>query len=82
MTTALKTIVSSAAKTLEISRDAPTVIIGEWINPTGRKKVLAALQDGNFDQIRQDAQEQVAAGARMLNVNAGVPGALVNVRRD
>jgi len=75
MTTALKTIVSSAAKTLEISRDAPTVIIGERINPTGRKKVLAALQEGNFDQIRQDALEQVAAGARMLDVNAGVPGA-------
>jgi len=75
MTTALKTIVSSATKTLEISRDAPTVIIGERINPTGRKKVLAALQEGNFDQIRQDALEQVAAGARMLDVNAGVPGA-------
>jgi 5-methyltetrahydrofolate--homocysteine methyltransferase len=82
MTTALKTIVSSSAKSLEISRAAPTVIIGERINPTGRKKVLAALQEGNFDQIRQDAQEQVAAGARMLDVNAGVPGALVNIHGD
>ncbi len=75
MTTALKTIVSLATKTLEISRDVPTVIIGERINPTGRKKVLAALQEGNFDQIRQDAIDQVAAGALMLDVNAGVPGA-------
>jgi 5-methyltetrahydrofolate--homocysteine methyltransferase len=75
MTIDLKTIVSSATKTLEISRDVPTVIIGERINPTGRKKVLAALQEGNFDQIRQDAIEQVAAGALMLDVNAGVPGA-------
>lgn len=75
MTTALKTIVSSATQTLEISRDLPAVIIGERINPTGRKKVLAALLEGNFDQIRQDALEQVAAGALMLDVNAGVPGA-------
>jgi len=75
MTTDLKTIVSSAAKTLEISRDVSTIIIGERINPTGRKKVLAALQEGNFDQIRQDAVEQVAAGALILDVNAGVPGA-------
>ena len=75
MTIDLKTIVSSATRTLEISRDVPTVIIGERINPTGRKKVLAALQEGNFDQIRQDAIEQVAAGALMLDVNAGVPGA-------
>ena len=75
MTEALKTIVSSATKAVEISRDLPTVIIGERINPTGRKKVLAALQEGNFDQIRQDAVEQVAAGASILAVHAGVPGA-------
>jgi 5-methyltetrahydrofolate--homocysteine methyltransferase len=71
----LTTIVSSKAKTVEISRDKPTVIIGERINPTGRKKVLAALQEGNFDMVREDAVKQVAAGAAVLDVNAGVPGA-------
>jgi len=71
----LTTIVFSKDKTVEISRDQPTVIIGERINPTGRKKVLAALQEGNFDIIREDAESQVAAGAAILDVNAGVPGA-------
>lgn len=69
------TTISSAAKTVEINREQPTVIIGERINPTGRKKVLAALQEGNFDQVRKDARDQVAAGAFVLDVNAGVPGA-------
>ncbi len=71
----LVTVVSSKTKTVEISRDHPTVIIGERINPTGRKLVLAALQEGNFDIVRQDAIDQVAAGAHILDVNAGVPGA-------
>ncbi len=71
----LTTIVSSGTQTVEISRDQPTAIIGERINPTGRKQVLAALQAGNFEQIRQDALAQVAAGAAILDVNAGVPGA-------
>jgi 5-methyltetrahydrofolate--homocysteine methyltransferase len=71
----LTTVVSSPTQTVEINRDRPTVIIGERINPTGRKKVLAALQEGNFDMVRQDATSQVAAGATVLDVNAGVPGA-------
>ncbi len=71
----LTTVVSSKAKTVEIQRDNPTVIIGERINPTGRKKVLAALQEGDFDIVQQDAVDQVAAGAAILDVNAGVPGA-------
>jgi len=71
----LTTRVSSKSKTIEINRYLPTVIIGERINPTGRKMVLAALQEGNFDIVRQDALDQVAAGAGMLDVNAGVPGA-------
>jgi 5-methyltetrahydrofolate--homocysteine methyltransferase len=71
----LTTIISSATKTLEINRNNPTAIIGERINPTGRKLVLAALQEGNFDQVRQDALDQVAAGAAALDVNAGVPDA-------
>ncbi|GAB4436282.1 MAG: methyltetrahydrofolate cobalamin methyltransferase [Anaerolineae bacterium] len=75
MTTNLITTISSATQTVEISRDNPTVIIGERINPTGRKKVLAALQAGNFEQVAKDALSQVAAGAPVLDVNAGVPGA-------
>ncbi len=75
MTKNLTTIISSKTKTVEIHRDNPTVIIGERINPTGRKKVLAALKEGNFDIVRQDAIKQVAAGAAILDVNAGVPGA-------
>lgn len=70
----LTTILSSKTKTVQINRDRPTVIIGERINPTGRKPVLAALQEGNFDIIRRDARAQVEAGAEVLDVNAGVPG--------
>ncbi len=75
MTENLTTTISSTSQTVEISRDKPTAIIGERINPTGRKKVLAALQEGNFDMVRQDAIKQVAAGATILDINAGVPGA-------
>lgn len=70
----LTTVVSSESITVEINRDGPTAIIGERINPTGRKMVLAALQEGNFDIVRQDALSQAAAGAKILDVNAGVPG--------
>ena len=71
----LTTIVSSATKTVEINRENPTIIIGERINPTGRKQVLAAFAAGDFEIARTDALAQVAAGAHMLDVNAGVPGA-------
>lgn len=75
MSNELTTVLTSKKKTVEISRDRPTVIIGERINPTGRKKVLAALEKGNFDIVREDAASQIAAGAAILDVNAGVPGA-------
>ena len=71
----LSTTISSQSKTVEINRDKPTVIIGERINPTGRKKVMAALEAGDFDLVRQDAVDQVNAGAAVLDVNAGVPDA-------
>lgn len=74
MSDALRTTVCSASQEVVISRELPTVIIGERINPTGRKKVLAALKEGNFDIVRQDAIDQVQAGADILDVNAGVPG--------
>ena len=75
MTENLTTHVSSKTKKVEINRANPTVIIGERINPTGRKSMLKALQEGNFDVVRSDAKKQVEAGAKILDVNAGVPGA-------
>ena len=71
----LATVVTSKTKEVLISRDRPCVIIGERINPTGRKKLAAALQEGNFDIVRRDAVAQVEAGAKILDVNVGVPGA-------
>ena len=50
------------------------MVIGEKINPTGRKKLAAALQEGNLDYVRDLANKQVAAGADVLDVNVGVPG--------
>ncbi len=70
----LTTVVSSKSQTVEISRDKPTVIIGERINPTGRKSMQKALKAGDFDVVRNDAKAQVEAGATVLDVNAGVPG--------
>jgi len=71
----LTTLIASKTQKVEINRANPTVIIGERINPTGRKLMLKALQEGNFDMVRKDAQSQVDAGAKILDVNAGVPGA-------
>jgi len=75
MPKSLTTTVSSKDRVVEINRSQPTVIIGERINPTGRKKMMAALQEGDFDVVRNDAVNQVKAGAAILDVNAGVPGA-------
>lgn len=71
----ITTTITSGTKEVEIHRGKPTVVIGERINPTGRKKVLAALKEGDFDLVCQDARDQVQAGAQVLDVNAGVPGA-------
>jgi 5-methyltetrahydrofolate--homocysteine methyltransferase len=71
----LKTVISSELKTVEIHSSNPTVIIGERINPTGRKALLAELKEGKFDIVRRDAVAQVEAGAAIIDVNAGVPGA-------
>jgi 5-methyltetrahydrofolate--homocysteine methyltransferase len=71
----LTTIVTSKTQTVEIHRDNPTTIIGERINPTGRKKLLKELKEGNLDMVRSDALAQVEAGARIIDVNTGVPGA-------
>ena len=71
----LITIVSSKTQSIEIHREKPTVIIGERINPTGRKKLLNELKEGKFEIVKNDAIAQVEAGARIIDVNAGVPGA-------
>jgi len=70
----LTTTIASKRKTVTIHRDAPTVLIGERINPTGRKALQKALEAGDFEMVRRDALDQVAAGAAVLDVNAGVPG--------
>lgn len=71
----LTTLVTSKSRTVEIQRNNPTVIIGERINPTGRKKLLNELKEGKFDIVKNDAVTQVEAGAKIIDVNAGVPGA-------
>ena len=66
------TIVASAKREVVIGFDRPFVIIGERINPTGRKKLAAEMIAGNFETVKADALAQVAAGAHILDVNAGV----------
>ncbi len=68
-----RTIVSSATKEVVIGFDQPFCIIGERINPTGRKLLMAEMAAGDFSRVETDALAQVAAGAHMLDVNAGVP---------
>ncbi len=67
------TIISSATKEVIIGFDRPFVIIGERINPTGRKKLAEEMKNGDFSRVEKDALAQVAAGAQMLDVNAGIP---------
>ena len=67
------TIISSATKEVVIGFDRPFVMIGERINPTGRKLLAAEMKEGNFERVSADAVAQVAAGAHMLDVNAGIP---------
>jgi len=67
-----RTVVASATKEITIGFDQPFCVIGERINPTGRKKLAAEMQAGNFETVKADALAQAAAGATMLDVNAGV----------
>jgi len=69
----LDTILSSRSREVVISIDRPFVIIGERINPTGRKVLAAEMKEGRMDRVRADAIAQAAAGAHMLDVNAGIP---------
>jgi 5-methyltetrahydrofolate--homocysteine methyltransferase len=70
----MHTILKSNTKEVIIGIDRPFVMIGEKINPTGRKKLAAALTEGNLDYIRELAASQIAWGADVLDINVGVPG--------
>jgi 5-methyltetrahydrofolate--homocysteine methyltransferase len=70
----MHTILRSATKEIKIGIDRPFVIIGEKINPTGHKKLAAALQEDNFDYIRNLVDRQISWGADVLDINVGVPG--------
>lgn len=65
---------SSRTTVVEIGGSSPCAIIGERINPTGRKTYVAELREGKTAYIRREAQEQVAAGADLLDLNCGAPG--------
>ncbi len=67
------TVLSSDKKEIVIGFDRPFCIIGERINPTGRKKLAAEMVAGDFSTVEADAVAQVEAGAHMLDVNAGIP---------
>jgi len=67
------TVISSASKEVTIGAGHPFVMIGERINPTGRKLLAAEMKEGDFSRVEADAVAQVAAGAHMLDINAGIP---------
>ena len=69
----METRLSSRGREVLVSGDRPFVIIGERINPTGRKVLAAEMKNGVMDRVRADALAQAAAGAHMLDVNAGIP---------
>jgi len=68
-----KTLISSATREVVIGLDQPFVIIGERINPTGRKLLAAEMAIGDYSRVEADTIAQVEAGAQMLDVNAGIP---------
>ena len=68
-----QTVISSARREVIIGFDHPFVMIGERINPTGRKILAAEMAAGDFTRVSADALAQVQAGAQMLDVNAGIP---------
>ena len=67
------TTISSETKSITIGFDKPFVIIGERINPTGRKILAEEMKEGDYSRVESDALAQVKAGAQMLDVNAGIP---------
>ncbi len=69
----METRLTSRGREVVVSGDRPFVIVGERINPTGRKVLAAEMKEGVMDRVRSDALAQAAAGAHMLDVNAGIP---------
>ena len=67
------TIISSATQEVVIGFDRPFAVIGERINPTGRKLLAEEMKNGDFSRVEADALAQVAAGATILDINAGIP---------
>jgi 5-methyltetrahydrofolate--homocysteine methyltransferase len=67
------TVVSSASREVVIGDDLPFVVVGERINPTGRRLLAEQMRNGDFHTVEHDTIAQVAAGAHMLDVNAGIP---------
>jgi len=70
----METTLSNGSTELRIRPDGPLTIIGEKINPTGRKKLAAAIEARNYESIVELAKRQVEAGADVLDINVGVPG--------
>jgi 5-methyltetrahydrofolate--homocysteine methyltransferase len=68
-----RTILASATREVVIGFDRPFVVIGERINPTGRKLLAEEMRAGDFSRVERDAVAQVEAGASVLDVNAGIP---------
>ena len=68
-----ETVISSARKEWVIGFERPFTVIGERINPTGRKMLAQEMAAGDYSRVKQDALEQVKAGAHVLDVNAGIP---------
>ncbi|MEZ5884889.1 MAG: dihydropteroate synthase, partial [Paracoccaceae bacterium] len=66
-----RTVLESKSKTVVIGFDEPFCVIGERINPTGRKKLAAELEADDFSTVERDALEQVACGAMVLDINSG-----------
>ncbi|MDH4055190.1 MAG: methyltetrahydrofolate cobalamin methyltransferase, partial [Gammaproteobacteria bacterium] len=65
------TVISSRTKDVVIGFDQPFTVIGERINPTGRKLLAEEMKNGDYSRVEADALAQVAAGAHILDVNAG-----------
>lgn len=70
----METVVKGTGVEVVISREGPTMIIGERINPTGRKRLAAALASGDLGIVRREALKQVAEGADIIDVNVGAAG--------
>ncbi len=68
-----RTVIGSASREVVIGDDLPFVVIGERINPTGRKLLAEEMKNGDFSRVERDVLAQVEAGAHMLDVNAGIP---------